>query len=314
MLKHRLAQERIITRAALIEALYSAYLERKKRFTILLADHMGPAEEGCHPNSVEDLRTFEQILENLLRLVPLASGECAFTMQPDEQDHTACVPETIRTQWVELLKRLAGDFDPTSRLNKTGRDRPAMYDDFPRGDGPFDFVICAGETADYGNLVLDVNPSASPIFCDFERMPVELLMALRHNHSRRIVIMPGSSGLTTPGVLELPTDKPSCEFSGTVLEAAKLVSQFWNPDAHDDVIGKEQRPLRVYMPSGDENTDEKFRSDFDDDWKAAPLERIEAKDFVAQAGEWRNSLILMCDGPASDPHLVMINGPTTGVS
>lgn len=308
---------RIITCSAVFEFLYREYLGNKTFVNILLADLMSPAYSGCRVASAEDLREFRSIVPSLLQLAPLVS---ATTMAPDIADQGESLgkfnAETTRIQWLSLLQSCSPGF---SEEKIVAEERTGMYADFTNLQGPFDFVLHTGETAGYGNLALKLDVANSPIFKDFRRMPPELVMALRRNHSSRIVIVPDRSEVLVSQ--QIPPRLPWIVIKDEVANVANCVSAFWLPDGHVDRPGVDQVPVRIHLPnlrsaeSGHGEPLLEFKKQLNQTWWNAPAGFISAEAFMEQVCDWRSALVVRClQSPSNAPHVVMINGPTVGVS
>ncbi len=238
--------------APLVEALVEAHRQGITSFTIAILDQLAPELELCRRVNRDStavptmyMPTIADALRSLCYIAPPADvKDPVLTMAPDEADHAAFPPATIREQWRACVETACDG-------GRWHSWRGANFGTVCRVDGyrlaaRSTFVIRTASTEPYANVWLTVNPAASGVLQGLPKAaPAKLVAYLsRAGHGNGVAIIPAQFEKL------YATGTEFIRAPGSVDDVALAIATLWQPDTYvkhpEDPL---QRGFGIYSPS-----------------------------------------------------------------
>jgi len=252
-------------------AIHRAGLEGRKDFTVLMLDGAAPSEKCQELLDVCYGATFRSLVPKLLKLAPLdlsVDSPVSYHL-PEQADWHNNPPETIRDQWRPMLVNAVPElgnrpFAPMSREEVYTWAWKAGC-----------VLVASEERTNYANLLLRVDPTASPLLGLPAAITPELAVKLAWmGHMNKAVVV-GRHAPIPAGHMAKEGRVIHAPAGSTVLSVVEALTKVWEPDyCEQPPCFAAKRPLAAYtgaaaLPSALEGV-------FQGDWsKILPVERLD---------------------------------------
>jgi L-fucose mutarotase/ribose pyranase (RbsD/FucU family) len=286
-------------------AIHRAGLAGQEDFPVIMLDGAAPSEHCQEYLDVCHGATFRNLIPKLLKLAPLnlaVDAPVSYHL-PDKPDWTSIPPETVRDHWQPLLENAVPDlgtrpFAPMSREE--------VYEWAWKAGCA---VVASEERTSYANVLLRVNPTASPLLSLPRVITPELAVKLAWmGHMNRAIVAGRLSPLRTEHLASADRALPAPEGS-TVLRVVEALTTVWEPDYCEQpgcyVV---RRPLSAYTAAA--ALPRALEQVFQGNWtKILPVERLDLSTLAREAGEAYIG-VLVTTNEDTDLTVVVTNGVT----
>jgi L-fucose mutarotase/ribose pyranase (RbsD/FucU family) len=286
-------------------AIHRAARQGETVFPVLVLDGAAPSE-GCHEYlDVCYGATFRSVVPKLLKLAPLnLSVESPVSYHlPDTPDWASNPPETIRDQWRPMLAKAAPELGdrPFAALR-----REEVYAWAWKAGC---VLVASEERASYANLLLFVDPTASPLLRLPAAITPELAVKLAWmGHMNKCVVVGRRSPIPI-GHLASPDRAMNAPAGSTVLGIVQALTEVWEPDyCEQPPCSAIQRPLAAY--TGAAALPSALSEVLQGDWnRILPVEHLDLSTLLREVS-MRHIGALVTTDEDTDLAVVVTNGVT----
>jgi L-fucose mutarotase/ribose pyranase (RbsD/FucU family) len=286
-------------------AIHRAGLKGRKDFTVLMLDGAAPSEKCQEYLDLCYGATFRSLVPKLLKLAPLdlsATAPVSFHL-PDQPDWASNPPDTIRDQWRPMLLKAAPElgnrpFAPMSREEVYTWAWKAGC-----------VLVASEERTNYANLLLRVDPTASPLLSLPADISPELAVKLAWmGHMNKAVVV----GRRSP----IPAGHMAGEgrviqglAGNTVFSVVQALTKVWEPDyCEQPPCFVAKRPLAAYSSAA--TLPSALESIFQGAWgKILPVERLDLTSLLREVSLPHIGVVVVTDED-TDLAVVVTNGVT----
>ncbi len=286
-------------------AIHRAALNGQKDFPVLILDGAAPSENCQEYLDVCYGATFRSLVPKLLALAPLdlsADSPVSYHL-PDQPDWPSNPPEVVRDQWRPMLATAVpalGDrpFAPLSREQVYTWAWKAGC-----------VLVASEERTSYANLLLRVDPTASPLLHLPALITPELAVKLAWmGHMNKAVVIGRQTPITT-GHLASKDRALHAPAGSTVLSVVQALTEVWEPDyCEQPLCFATQRALAAY--TGTATLPSALEGVFQGDWsKILPVERLDLTTLLRETCLPHIGVAIVTDED-TDLAVVVTNGVT----
>lgn len=286
-------------------AIHWAGREGRTLFSVLMLDGAAPSE-NCH--QYLDIcygATFRSLVPKLLKLAPLnlsVDSPVSYHL-PDASDWETNPPEVIRDQWRPLLLQVLPELGnrPFAALH-----RDEVYTWAWKAGC---VLVATEERTDYANLLLQIDPTASPLV----RLPASITPELGvklawMGHMNKAVVVGRKSPILTKHVAGTGAEVYAPTES-TVSSIVKALSEVWEPDYCEQpscFIAK--RPVAAY--GGTLALRHMLDTIFQGDWRRVlPVEWLDVSALIQEVSMRHIGVVVVTDED-TDLTVLIANGVT----